>query len=661
MHDHFLVAHSRFRILLAAGFFLLLCSSFLLYRIPDGMHPLPAERNLHQEALRQAASALLTDTLLPIGYNHLFAGSGTCQQCHGLDTLGIASVDADGHDVNVVDDWRATLMANSARDPFWQATVTHEVSLHPQHQAAIEDKCTACHAPMGHFNAKHLGASHYLLADAMQDALAMDGVSCLACHQQRQETLGLAFSGQLDYDTFKVAYGPYLAPLVSPMLTQTGYKPKHSPFMDDAEQCASCHTLVTETIGPDGEFTGNTFVEQATYHEWLNSTYAGNQSCQGCHMPNLDKWPVHLVTGAQTEPRNPFYLHELVGANVTMLRLLRDNIDELGLKASPGRFDEVIAATLRMLQDKTLDLAVQLADRSPDSATFLVRLRNKAGHKFPSGYPARRAVVSFLLRDSAAGDTLFHSGRMDDSYEVVGHDPVFEPHHQLITSPEQVQLYEQVLGDADGQVTTLLVRAAQSLKDNRLPPAGFSTEHPAYDTTRIVGNALEDPNFNRENGQEGSGTDTIWYKVALDDDAAAQVEVKVLYQSTPPRWMAPLLAASTPAIEQFRTMFESADKAPVLVQSAELAVAPLVALPPDRYPNLTRSAKVFPLLAPDGVIQVTAAFPHDITVYDLSGNLTHMEKDRQGTTRLSLERKGLFLVVVGDRTGWRQAEKVLVP
>ena len=60
-----------------------------------------------------------------------------------------------GVDVNVVDDWRSTMMANSAHDPFWKAKVSHEVQVNPAHQAQLEDKCTSCHAPAGRHD-KHL-------------------------------------------------------------------------------------------------------------------------------------------------------------------------------------------------------------------------------------------------------------------------------------------------------------------------------------------------------------------------------------------------------------------------------------------------------------------------------------------------------------------------
>ena len=98
-------------------------------------------------------------------------------------------------------------MGNSAKDPFWRAKVAHEVAINPSHQLELEDKCTSCHAPLGHFNAHHLGEENYSMAQVFQDSLALDGVSCVACHQQAT-TAGNAFSGELEFDSLTI-YGPY--------------------------------------------------------------------------------------------------------------------------------------------------------------------------------------------------------------------------------------------------------------------------------------------------------------------------------------------------------------------------------------------------------------------------------------------------------------------
>jgi len=50
-----------------------------------------------------------------------FSGSGNCVTCH--DGLR----DTSGDDVSIVKDWGASMMANSTKDPLWQAKVATEL------------------------------------------------------------------------------------------------------------------------------------------------------------------------------------------------------------------------------------------------------------------------------------------------------------------------------------------------------------------------------------------------------------------------------------------------------------------------------------------------------------------------------------------------------
>lgn len=514
---------------------------------------------------------------LPRGYNGLFAGSGECVQCHGYDTALVASVDPFGNDINLVDDWRATMMANSAKDPFWRAKVSHEVLLHPQFQGLIETKCTSCHAPLGHFAAFHQGADSYSIAEMAADSIALDGVSCLACHQQSELNLGDTHSGELHFDTNKVAFGPFTSPLSSPMLNASQYEPVYSPHIQDAGICAGCHTLITETVDLDGNLTGGTFVEQATYHEWLNSDYERDEiSCQSCHMPTLSKGLFYIAAGFETPPRNRFALHELAGANVNMLKLMKDHRSELGISATEQDFDNVIEATENMLRFRTLEAELTDLERTTDTAFLALELTNLAGHKFPSGYPARRAYIHFVAT-TVEGDTLFESGALNQNYELVGHNATYEPHYTTIRSEDQVQIYEQVLGDVNNQKTTVLVRAASALKDNRIPPKGFSQTHEVYDTTRISGLALQDTDFNQGLQGEGSGSDVVYFHIPTQGYFdALSITATVYYQSMPPEWMVEMFSESTPEIDRFVEMYNGAQRSPSIVGQDAITVGGIV-------------------------------------------------------------------------------------
>ena len=587
--------------------------------------------------------------------NTYFVGSGHCNGCHGHDPSGYSMVTTDGRDVNVVDAWRSSMMANSARDPFWRAKVSHEVLVNPGHQVELENKCTTCHAPMGNFEHHYTGQGPYSIAYMEQDHIALDGVSCVPCHMQSEIGIGDFFSGDLKLDTTgRPLYGPYQDDDIfgAPMEAFVNYIPKYGPQIMDAGLCAGCHTLLTETADINGNLTGDEFVEQATYHEWLNSQFNNEEhestgiTCQGCHVPMLsDSFGVVISANyIFLQPKSPFGEHHFAGANTFMLTMLRDNGDTLKVTASPAQFDSSIARTQRMLQQHTLLLETNVESRDADTAFIDVKLTNLAGHKFPSGYPSRRAWVQLIVT-TALGDTVFNNGSYTANGEVVGHDPLWEPHYNTIRSADQVQIYEMVMGDVNGDLTTVLQRAKQPLKDNRLAPAGFSVNHITYDTTMIVGNALTDLDFNHEDGVEGSGTDVIHYHVPMGGHVGLiNITAKVWYQSAPPRYMEDMFGYSSPEIDLFKGMYQAADNTPVLVKSTTqtdmtVGIDNLRELGVHVFPNPTR----------DGMLNITGIDGRitSIDVYDAGGRRVAQrvpDGDRRWSTRLP--GKGTYIVVI---------------
>ncbi|MCO6486968.1 MAG: hypothetical protein J5I98_01055 [Phaeodactylibacter sp.] len=526
-------------------------------------------RAFHTEAERALLRQILQG---PIDSSIIFPTAVHCEGCHGFDTNGYAMVDFFGNDVNIQDDWRATMMANAARDPFWRAKVSHEILVTPpEFHDAIETKCTSCHAPNGHYTALLRGHGKYTMEDLLADTIGLDGVSCTTCHKISAGQLGLTHSGNINFDTNRVVYGPYFLPFAPPMAEFVGLEPLFGDHVTDAGICAPCHTLLTEPIGTNGQLLGKTFVEQATYHEWLNSDYELEQSCQGCHMPRLEEPIVISANYLFLEGRSPYGLHELAGANTFMLQLMKEYRQELGIDALPEHFDATIEATFNMLQNRSLSSGLEWMGVEEDTAYFRLKLTNRAGHKLPSGYPSRRLFIEFVAV-AETGDTLFHSGRMNENYELVDEDAGVEPHYAVINRPDQVQIYEMAAGDDTGAFTVVLEHAERMLKDNRLPPRGFRTDDPAYDTTRIVGRALLDENFNYDGGEEGSGGDILEFHIpTLGYEGRVQATARAYYHSLPPRWLAPIFAESTPQIDTFRHMFNSMDNAPVLLAEHVLA------------------------------------------------------------------------------------------
>lgn len=597
----------------------------------------------------------------PVDSALIFPVGSACVGCHGKDPLANAYIDNEGNDVNVYDDWQTSMMANSAKDPFWRAKVSHEVATFPQHQAVTEDKCTSCHAPQGHFTHHVRGKGMYSFMDLMVDTVGLDGVSCGACHQMSQENLGNLFSGQLIYDTTRVMYGPFEFPFASPMADFVGFTPEFSEHINDEGICAGCHTLVTNSYDTQGNETDNFFAEQATYHEWLNSIYARGEekrTCQSCHLPQINDSIVISANFAFLEGRTPFGLHELVGGNVTMLNLMKDNKDALDIEAEDEAFEETIAATKDMLQRRSLDLNLSLVEESNDTISFAARITNLAGHKFPSGYPSRRAVLQFVVV-AESGDTLFRSGIFDNQWEVNDLDPEFEPHYNIIDDERKVQIYEFVTGDSDGNFTTLLEQAFVGLKDNRIPPRGFRQNHSTYDTVTIVGSALQDADFNFNQGTEGSGSDIVHYNIPVQGySGIINVFASVIYQPLPPRWLQPMLDTNTPEIAIFKAMFEANDNEPVLMISdtiANLFVNTLAA------EELVESAvRVFPNPSIDGSVEIQSEKQiKKITCSDNSGRSEVM--DYQNGFYLLPKISGIYYLNIIFEDGSQLTKKVLRP
>ncbi|MCD6066439.1 MAG: Por secretion system C-terminal sorting protein [Bacteroidetes bacterium] len=532
-------------------------------------------KTFHSEKEREFLKEVMQkDEVLrnPIDTGQYFLHSSECKTCHGFDTLHYANIDANGVSVNVYDDWESTMMANSATDPLWRAKVSHEILVNPGHSLQLQDKCTSCHAPMGHYTSKFHGNTYYTINDLIADSLGLNGVSCLACHTIGPDGLGQTFSGHIPFDTNRVVYGPYTNPNAGPMQLYVGMTPTYSAHMSEGAVCSSCHTLIVDGADLAGNPTGRSFIEQATFHEWKNSAAFGdNVTCQNCHMPRVEDSVIIANQYLNLPPRAPFNRHKFMGGNEFMVRLIKNNKAALGITVPDKHFDSTVVANVKLLQEQTLTIDLTLDSLSTDTAFVKLRLTNKAGHKFPSGYPSRRAVVQ-LISVSNAGDTLFKSGLFTPDFALQNAPPSHQPHYDVISDETKTQVYEMIIGDVNGDKTTVLERADTTLKDNRIPPEGFQTSIPLYDTVRIVGAAETDPDFNKySGGTDGSGQDYVHYHIAVTGlSSTFKVVAKVYFQSVSPEWLQEMFTYNSQPIDDFRNMFNAADKTPVMIGSDSL-------------------------------------------------------------------------------------------
>jgi mono/diheme cytochrome c family protein len=512
---------------------------------------------------------------LPTEKGALFSASGLCTSCH------TAMVDESGTDVSTDRLWRSTMMANAARDPYWLASVRAETLVHPDYQAVIEDKCVTCHTPMARFTAITEGeegslfGAGFLSPGNQLHALALDGVSCNLCHQIRDVAFGEfgSFSGHFVIDSElpmgeRVAFGPYpvLPDLVSIMQASSGFVPVESAHIEQSELCATCHTLYTPYVDDEGKIAGE-FPEQTPYLEWLQSDFVRARSCQGCHMPQADGGVQLSITGGPQ--RSPFYQHVFVGGNAYMLGVLERFGDELGVTATQDQFQEKQASTVEQLQSRTASLALRDVSLADSQLSVTVAIGTFTGHKFPTGFPSRRAWVHLAVKD-AGGNLVFESGAVDADGSISGDDhdadPArFEPHYVTIESADQVQIYESVMRDPNGDVTTILLRGAGYIKDNRLLPSGFDKADVDADIA-VYGAAVEDEDFS-------GGGDRVQYQIDIGDSQGPfTIEAELLYQAVSYRWAQKLQPFDAKEPQAFLRYYGSVENQPVVV-AADMAEA----------------------------------------------------------------------------------------
>lgn len=489
----------------------------------------------------------------------LFATADNCMACHN----GLAT--AAGEDVSIGVAWRATMMANSSRDPYWQAAVRREVMDHPSAAADIEDACAACHMPMSHTAAHASGTTARVFANLAnasdpESRLAQDGVSCTLCHQITPKNLGepSSFSGGYVIDTTvpiekRPLFGPFTPDrgLQAVMHSATGFQQAEGAHIRQSEMCATCHTLYTTVRGPGGAPIGR-FPEQVPFQEWQHSRYRTEQSCQACHMPAIEApAPIASVLG---QPRKGARRHTFVGGNFFVLDMLERFREEIRVDALPAELAGAKMATLRHLQESTARLRIERASREGTRLVVDVALENLSGHKLPTAYPSRRAWIHLAVRDGS-GRIVFQSGALQPSGAIAGNDnddnaTAFEPHYTQITRPDQVQIYEAVLADTSGAITTGLLKAVRYAKDNRLLPQGFDKRTAGTDIA-VHGAAREDADFI-------DGSDRVRYAVDVAQPVGPLVvDATLLFQPIGFRWAENLRAYKAVEPQTFLGYFET--------------------------------------------------------------------------------------------------------
>ena len=592
----------------------------------------------------------------PVKPQH-FVTSDQCFGCHSGNRYGNVMLWADNRVadkplVNVAPygEWRWSPMGLAGRDPIFHAQLESEIAFlrqqrpeNPENAAEVVNLCFSCHGAMGQrqltldsggkerFTPRIVGIRNVKDPLFPYGALARDGVSCAVCHhvastegKSVMQFIAESSTGQFRYTPAEQLSGPYDKPVTIPMDNSLGIKPVHDPYVKNPRLCGTCHTIELPILdapiapiapaaghgGGHGAHGDGTSFEQATYLEWLNSSFEseirpnghpGAKTCQDCHMKGElngtaiqtqiaavedDKYPAAEHRAASADLSVPLHSgdyvrHQLQGLNVFLLALFDQWSDDLGVRRcdymSSGCSGQeptsgIPFAVRNFLDEATKETATVAVGRpalsgSGTAATLTVdvTVTNLTGHRFPSGVSFRRAFLDFVVRDKKSGKVLFESGRTNTIGALVDQDgrvlpsesngsagpdgQAFQPHFWApgapITRSDQVQIYEELLKDAEGRFTTSFLRQDEHFKDNRILPLGWRRSGP--DLAVFNGRPLEatwsrgtgdDPHYADPLGARGQSV--VRYAVPVAAGTTLDgviVTAQLYYQAIPPYYL----------------------------------------------------------------------------------------------------------------------------
>lgn len=569
----------------------------------------------------------------------------------------------EGYNISPYGEWRWSPMGLAGRDPIFHAQLDSEITLLRRGFGSnsreadtlvghLENMCLSCHAVMGQrklaADAKKLGLDPlfkrdylYLTAEDSDNpyhkygALGRDGISCSVCHRiTPPEAVGdlstlknylmNATTGQFSTGKGDEIFGPFKDDeiVTRPMENAVGFTPKFNDYIKSSRLCGSCHTVNLPNVDQPLDRNRRTMlddaksdpvfkrfkhsIEQATYLEWLNSSYQDEfpdanptperaQSCQGCHMPTDfrsvdgrvkikqiktriaaiqdETYPEsdHMLPVDELRVRfreEGFRRHRLQGLNAMIVQMFKQANDILGIRSvdyMTGVEGQKLALEeyAQQARERTAEIDLSTKLERPGALTVDVTVTNKAGHRFPSGVGFRRAFLELLVIDGSGGRerVVWGSGRTNSVGAIVdgagrilpteffeqGPDGTqqYQPHHEIITRQDQVQIYEELIKDARDEFTTSFIHRAKHIKDNRLLPFGWKEkgQQPEryqelkdfIDATHPGQDAIRDEEY-----RNGRGRDILRYEIALPESIDVKelsVRATLYYQAIPPSWL----------------------------------------------------------------------------------------------------------------------------
>ena len=466
-----------------------------------------------------------------------------CDNCHGGYNT----------DVEPAFNWRGSMMAQAARDPFFFAAM----AVANQDAADSGDLCIRCHSPAGWLEGRSIPTDGSALN--LNDR---QGVQCDFCHKLvKPAPLSVnPYPADWDYSTRTWAqdqnYLATLSPIPSwnangayvadasnakrgPFVdTAARHQMYYSPYHQDAALCGACHDVGNPAFSrqADGTYMPNNFGRRAdfdngdfdpakmfpverTYSEWKRSAFAaggvdmggrfgGNKrvvsTCQDCHMPD--------VTGvgankSGTPIRTDLARHDFAGGNTFI---------PLTLAALwPGEVNQAALATGVLRARTLLQNAASVTASSAAAGVLRVRVTNETGHKLPSGYPEGRRIWINVKTFTGLGVVASESGAYDFATATLMADAGLKTYE---IKPGLSATLASALGLSAGPSFHFVLNNT-IYKDSRIPPRGFTNQAFAAIQSPPVGYSYAD-------GQYWDDTDYVL------PQGATYAEVRLYYQTT---------------------------------------------------------------------------------------------------------------------------------
>ncbi|RKD85044.1 T9SS type A sorting domain-containing protein [Mangrovibacterium diazotrophicum] len=435
-----------------------------------------------------------------------------CDNCHG------------GYDqaIEPAFNWRGSMMAQAARDPLFYACL----AIAEQDAPGSGDLCIRCHAPDGWLAGRSTPTDGSALNNNDRE-----GVQCDFCHKLVKPTdIGLnPFPDDIAYTTGTYQSDQDYLGVITLIPPQSGngmyvahssnakrgpftdaaakHQIFYSPFHSQSDLCGTCHDVSSPAIDKDGNFslgginkdisafqTTNMLPIERTFSEWemsaFNSSsgvasadFGGNKTnvstCQDCHMMDVSGYAANK---RGTVYRDNLPLHDMTGGNTFIPDLVAllypDEVNASALDAGKQR-------AMYMLQHAaSLHLSV-----ANDVAT--VTVTNNTGHKLPSGYPEGRRIWINLKAYDTSDNLVFESGAYDTGTAELDEEntKIYEIN---LGMTDEVEAAAGVSGDPVTGESFHFVLNNKVVKDNRIPPLGFTNEKFIAIQSPVVGYSYAD-------------------------------------------------------------------------------------------------------------------------------------------------------------------------